>query len=127
MAKSVTAGASYFVIVFAFGFVLGTVRTILVAPQLGELVAVLMELPIILTLSWLTCGWIVSKIELSRAFSVRVIMSVTAFSFLMIAEISLSVFAFGNDLSEHFATLASTVGAIGLLGQMAFAAMPLFR
>lgn len=54
-------------------------------------------------------------------------MGAVAFALLMTAEIGLSVFAFGNDVSSHFAEMASTAGAIGLLGQLAFAAMPLFR
>ena len=127
MARSLTAGAAYFAIVFAIGFVLGTIRTLWVSSHIGELRAVIIELPIILAASWLVCGWIISRTSLSYKLAERAIMGAVAFALLMTAEISLSVFAFGNDWSEHLAKIASTVGAIGLLGQLTFAAMPLFR
>ena len=48
---SVAAGALYFAIVFALGFVLGTIRTVLVqdAPGAGRLPGVLVELPIVVS------------------------------------------------------------------------------
>ena len=127
MARSVTAGAAYFAVVFTIGFVLGTIRTLWVSPQFGELLAVLIELPIILAASWLVCDWVISRTGLNRKLTERAIMGAVAFALLMTAEIGLSVFIFGNDLSAHLSEFASKVGAVGLFGQLAFAAMPLFR
>jgi len=42
---------AYFLPVFALGFVLGTVRTLWLAPMLGELAAVAAELPVMLAAS----------------------------------------------------------------------------
>jgi hypothetical protein len=52
-ARAVLAGAAYAGIVFAGGFVLGTIRVLALSPRL--LPAVQLELPIMLALSWTTC------------------------------------------------------------------------
>jgi uncharacterized membrane protein len=46
------ARAMYFVVVFSIAFVLGTIRVLLVAPRLGETIAVMIEAPLILAVSW---------------------------------------------------------------------------
>ena len=61
--NSLIAGLAYFAIVFALGFVLGLVRVPFLVPRVGETTAVLIELPIILTLAWLTCRRLVSSLE----------------------------------------------------------------
>jgi hypothetical protein len=52
-----SAVVAYFGIVYALGFALGTVRVLAVAPRIGELPAVLLEAPIMLAASWVTCRW----------------------------------------------------------------------
>ncbi|MEL7429628.1 MAG: hypothetical protein AAFN43_06475 [Pseudomonadota bacterium] len=49
--NTIFAGAAYFAIVFAAGFILGAARTFLLAPVAGEMLAVLVELPFILAVS----------------------------------------------------------------------------
>jgi hypothetical protein len=39
------AGALYAIIVFLIGFILGSIRVLLVAPRLGETIAVIIEAP----------------------------------------------------------------------------------
>ena len=46
MQKSILAGVVYFGCVFAAGFALGVLRTVLVVAVVGETVAVALELPI---------------------------------------------------------------------------------
>jgi hypothetical protein len=55
------AGAVYFTIVFAVGFLLGTVRVLVLVPRVGETAAVMIELPIILAASWITCRWLIAR------------------------------------------------------------------
>ena len=46
------AGATYAVSVFVVGFALGTLRVLVVAPRLGDTVAVTLEAPVMLLASW---------------------------------------------------------------------------
>ena len=55
------AGAAYFAIVFAVGFVLGALRVTFLAPAVGPLPAVALELPVMLAASWWTCGWLMRR------------------------------------------------------------------
>ena len=51
------AGIAYTVGVFAFAFAVGTIRVTLVAPRLGTLLAVVLEAPIVLAVSWRVSLW----------------------------------------------------------------------
>ncbi len=118
------AGIAYFAIVFAIGFVLGTIRTLWLAPAVGPTSAVLVELPLILTVSAVAARWIVQRWQLATsgaAFGAGAV----AFALLMAAEAGLAVFAFGIGLSAWAASLATVPGVIGLAGQLGFALMPL--
>jgi hypothetical protein len=46
------AGFAYALGVFVFAFAVGTIRVTLVAPLLGKLLAVIIEAPIVLAVSW---------------------------------------------------------------------------
>ncbi len=127
MAIAVTAGALYFALIFALGFALGTVRVLILAPSLGTLISTLIELPVILGASWLACGWLVNAFRVPSRLTPRLIMGATAFGLLMIAEAGLSIAVFGETLSSHLAAYGSPDKALGLAGQILFAAFPLIR
>ena len=55
--KLLRAAIVYWAMVFALGFVLGTIRVIWVIPLVGLMPATLLELPIILAASWAASGW----------------------------------------------------------------------
>ncbi len=61
MLVQLRAAAEYFAIVFSAGFVLGAFRTFVVAPRTGELLATLIELPIMLVIAWFACRWIMRR------------------------------------------------------------------
>ena len=64
MFRATKAGALYAIIVFVIGFILGTIRVLLVAPRLGETTAVIIEAPIMLAASWFSAAgvWIGSML-----------------------------------------------------------------
>jgi hypothetical protein len=127
MKTALKAAVAYFLIVFAVGFVLGTVRVLLVIPRVGPSAAVLMEAPILLSASWIVCGWLVRRLRVPRAWSARFAMGGTAFVLLMGAELSLSVYVFGHSAAEHFEAYLTVHEVIGLAAQLAFASFPLFQ
>ena len=53
------AGALYFALVFGAGFVLGTIRTLWVAPRVGMRIAELMETPNMLVVIIVAARWII--------------------------------------------------------------------
>lgn len=115
----------YFVIVFAIGFVLGTIRTLALAPSLGEVRAVLIELPIMLTASWLVCGWLLKRTPLRASDAAA--MGASALALLLLAEAALSIMAFGRTPLEHLALYAQPAHVLGLIGQVLFGAFPSIR
>src|SRR6202011_5564703 len=106
------------------GFLLGTLRVLVVAPQLGEPLAVVIELPLMLATSWLACGWIIHRSSLPGALSPRLVMGGVAFALLMVAELGVSVFAFGRTVVQHFETYQTGESLLGLLSQIAFGLFP---
>ena len=121
------AGTIYFAIVFAVGFALGAVRVFFVIPQIGETGGVLIELPVILVVSWWVCGAVLRRYHVPQQMGQRAVMGVVSFTLLMGAELALAVSAFGRSPAEFADGLATPAGAIGLMGQIAFALFPLMR
>jgi ABC-type uncharacterized transport system permease subunit len=116
------AGLVYFAIVYAAGFALGTLRVLVVAPAIGASAAVLVELPIMLAVSWIACGFVLQRVAAARAT-----MAATAFVLLLAAEIGTGVFAFGQTPEAAIARMFAAENWLGLAGQLLFVAFPLLR
>lgn len=125
MGRVLKAAAAYFALVFAAGFVLGTLRTLWLAPALGPVLAVAAELPVMLGLSWLACGRVLRRTPLPVAEAAA--MGGLAFVLLLLAEAELSTALGGLTLRQHVALYAEPANQLGLAGQLAFAAFPLVR
>ncbi len=122
MKRILLTGTVYVALVFAAGFVLGVLRTLVLAPLLGELGAVLVELPVILTVAWLVCARILGRWpQLPPAAAA---MGGLAFLLLMLAETGLSTLLAGRSMAEHLALYAQLPHQVGLAGQLAFAVFP---
>lgn len=120
--RVVLAGSAYVAAVFAAGFVLGVLRTLVLMPLLGALAAVLVELPLILTIAWLVCTRILMRWPLLPTSALG--MGAIAFLLLMGAEAGLSMLLAGRNLSEHLALYSQLPHQLGLAGQLAFALIP---
>lgn len=127
MRKAVVAGILYFAVVFALAFAIGAVRVLLVAPRLGETLAVLLELPVVLAASWTCCGVLVTRLAVSPRLGERMMMGGLAFVILQAAEALLAILAFGRTPTLYLAGFTTLAGLIGLAGQVAFALIPLVR
>ncbi|GGK32768.1 hypothetical protein [Salinarimonas ramus] len=125
MGRALLAGCAYFALVFAAGFALGVVRSLFLAPALGHVGAVLVELPVILAVAWLAARWTVRRLAVPSALGMRAAMGALAFALLMVAELTLSVHLLGRTPGQHWAAYATLPAQLGLAGQVAFAAMPL--
>ncbi len=125
--RSLTAGLAYFVIVFVIGFVLGLIRVLFLFPLFGDLTAVLIELPIILTFAWLICRKLVSSMNVPLTIDSRSVMGGLALVLLLIAELVLSTIVFGNSIIDHLQSYLSLPHALGLAGQIAFGLFPMIQ
>ncbi len=118
----ILAALRYVAIIFALGFLLGTARTLVVVPQTGATIAVLIELPFMLAASGLLASRIVRR---ARFPAVRALgMGALAFALLMAAEALLAFVLTGQPLASWLADLIRTPGWIGLAGQVAFGLFP---
>jgi hypothetical protein len=121
-----TAGALYASIVFSIGFILGTIRVLLLAPRLGETIAVILEAPLMLAASWFVCRWCVDRLNVRRTVPARSLMGLVAFLVLVSAETGLGT-VLGRSLVDQLAAYGSAAGAIGLTAQVIFAMFPVIQ
>ena len=122
------AALRYFLIVFAAGFVFGTIRTLSIddTPD-ARLMAVAIELPAILLVSWLASAHATKRYNVPSTSATRLAVGGTAFILLMLAELLLDLGLAGRTVTEHFAAYAETSHQLGLAGQVAFALFPLIQ
>jgi hypothetical protein len=117
------AAISYVAAVFGVGFVLGTVRVLVLVPRWGELAAVAAETPLMLAASWVVARAVLRRWPLPPGRE-RLLMGVIALALLIALEFALSVAAFGRPAAEFFDKLATAPGALGLAMQMVFGLIP---
>ena len=123
--RSLAAAAAYVFIVFSVAFALGTVRTLVVAPRVGDVIAVLIETPLILIVSWRAAGWVVRRFSIPADLRARLTMGIVAFVLLMTVETALGLGLFDRSLSQQLAAYRTLAGAMGLLAQIIFGIIPL--
>lgn len=123
--RAAVAGILYFALVFAAGAVLGVVRRLAVEAGLDMTAAVLIELPVMLALSWWTCRWLLSRLAVPGDMTSRLVMGWLAFVLLMAAELALTLVALGGTFASHLAAYRAPAALVGLAGQLAFALIPL--
>ena len=121
------ASLAYFACVFAAGFLLGTLRVLVLERLTGPVPATLVEVPVMLVLSWLAAGFVLHRFAPGSPAGPRLAIGLLALAFLLLAEVAVSILAFGRTPGEHFALYGDVAPRIGLVGQLAFALIPLLR
>lgn len=122
---TVRAALLYFALVFAAGFVLGPIRVIWVIPHLGERIAELIEMPVMLGVIAAAAKWTVRRYDLTRASFQRVMAGCLALAFLVVAELSIVLYVRGLSIREYLAMRDPVAGAVYYLMLGVFAIMPL--
>ena len=105
-------GILYFALVFGAGFVLGTIRTILVVPRVGTTMAELMETPIMLVVTIVAARWTIRRLAVPPTGSSRLGMGCIALGFLLAAEFALVIWLRGMSIPEYFASRDPVAGTV---------------
>ncbi|MBC7637827.1 MAG: hypothetical protein H7251_19755 [Acetobacteraceae bacterium] len=126
MKSAVFAGTVYFLILFAVGFVMGTIRVLVVAPRTGALAATLVELPVMLVAGWYFCRWAIRRWQVPPLMPTRWIMALWFLALLLIFETFLGATLFGRTAAEQWVALTTLEGLLGMTAQVATALLPLF-
>jgi hypothetical protein len=121
---SLKAGTTYFACVFAVGFVLGPIRELWVIPRLGRVLAILAESVVMLGVSVFFARRVLHWFAVPKRLGIRVGVGVIAFGLLQIAEVILAFWLRGQNPQQYVASFWSVPGAISLLVQLAFGAIP---
>lgn len=114
----------YFLIVFSLAFIFGILRTLFLLPWTGPLVAVLIEIPFVIYVSF----FVAKKLLHSSALDARKVLvaGLLSFTYLMIAEYIMFLYFQSGDLQQYVLQLLTPHGFIGLLAQILFAFIPFF-
>jgi hypothetical protein len=126
LTRILKAGALYFVLVFGAGFALGIIRTLWIAPRIGLRIAELIEMPIMLGITFLAARWVVRRLSVPSKAASRLAMGLIALGLLCAAEITVVLRLQGLTLREYVTSRDPVSGIVYLASLALLALMPLF-
>ena len=118
------AAVLYFLLVFGAGFVLGTVRVLLLVPLLGERTAELLEMPLMLIVTVVAARWIIRQKMDDHRLPATLAVGFIALGILLIAELVVGMRLRGMSTAEVFLDRDPVSGAAYYASLVFFAAMP---
>ena len=119
-----TPALAYFLIVFGAGFLLGTIRVLLILPVLGERVAELLEMPFMLIFIVLAARWIDRRFLMGEDDRGRIVVGVLATALVLSAEFILGIALRGMTPRDVLFARDPVSGAAYYLSLLLFAVMP---
>ena len=120
----IEAAALYFAIVFATGFVLGSVRELWAVPRFGQRIAELIEEPIMLVAVVFAARWTVRRFRVSLETTKRLGMGFIALGFLLGAELLVVLGLRSLSVAQYIKSRDPVSGIVYLLMLGVFALMP---
>lgn len=106
---------------------LGTGRVLLLASAPGEVTAVLLEVPVMLSRSLLVARWLIRAWPGLAGARPRRAMGAAAPGFLLAAETVLAVWDLGQSITDWQSGLRGPPGLPGRAGPVVFGPIPLIR
>lgn len=129
--RIIWASVRYWLMAFGAGFVLGAARVLALEPWLrrsfmerSELVAVAIEGPLMLAISWMAARLVLWRGD----WSIRQALAVgwLAWLLLQISELALAL-SMGGSATAYLAKLQTAAGLLGVVLQIVFALIPAIR
>jgi hypothetical protein len=123
--RALKAGLLYFALVFAVGFVLGTIRVLWLVPRMGQRAAELLEMPIMLMVVFLAGRWVVRKLALPPDARSRLTMGMVAAALLLLVELTVVLRVQGMTFADYVAKRDPVAATAYYLSLAFFALLPL--
>jgi len=124
MTSVIRLAVTYFAIVFAVGFALGTVRVLWLVPALGERWAELSEMPFMWLASYLTARYLLRRSRGSLGWADALWAGLLALVLLLAVEFTVVLGLRGLTLSDYLASRDGVSGAAYVISLLAYAFMP---
>jgi hypothetical protein len=118
------AGAVYFLLLFAVGWVLGPIRELWAVPRFGRLTALLFEAVIMLITMVVSARWVMRRFNVPQTFGSTIPMGLVALGILPPAEIAGVVWVRALSLRNILRASMTAPGVISAVIFLLFAAMP---
>lgn len=125
MIAAAIAAIGYFLSVFAFGVAFGSVRELLVEPEVGDVAAVLLELPFFLAACSVASKMLIDRLPSLKSISAALTMGLLAFALLLATEIWLALWMPGLTIGDWLAQYRHAAPLLELAGQLLAAFIPL--
>ena len=120
------AGVLYFALVFAVGFVLGTIRTLWVVPRLGSRTAELIEAPIMLGVSIFSARYLIRRLLFPATWLRRLASGAVALALMLVAEFGFVLWVRGLTIQQYLLTRDPISGTVYFMTLGVFAVIPVF-
>lgn len=117
-------GLVYFALVFAAGFVLGTIRVLVLEPRLGSRLAELIEIPVMLFVIYGAAKYVIGKLPASDSRSPGLIVGLTGLALLLLCEFTLVLALRGMTPDQYFASRDPLAFGAYLVSLALFGLMP---
>ncbi|HWD50362.1 MAG TPA: hypothetical protein VG309_10560 [Rhizomicrobium sp.] len=125
--RAALAGIIYALVVFAAGIVVTLIRLGFLQPEIGPTFASIMELPVILALSWFVSQEVINFQRLGGDVIARIAMGVVGFILLILCEFLLANVLFQKSPGMYVASLLVWPGVLGFIGEIVFAVIPILQ
>lgn len=122
--QALKPGLVYFLLVFGTGFVLGTVRVLLVVPLVDHRTAELLEMPLMLLATVLAARWTIRRFPEPRTSSARLSIGGIALGLMLAGELAVGIELRGMTASEVILNRDPVAGTAYYVSLILFAIMP---
>jgi hypothetical protein len=122
--QALRPGLVYFLLVFGTGFVLGTVRVLLIVPLVGHRTAELLEMPLMLSATVLAARWITRRFPEPYSSAGGLAIGGIALGLMLTGEMAVGVGLRGMTAPEIILNRDPVSGTTYYLSLLLFAAMP---
>ncbi len=123
--QTLKGGSLYFILVFATGFALGTVRTLWIVPLFGTRKAELMEAPVMLVAIVFSARWVDRRLTLPHTWAPLLGVGLIALGLLLLAEFTVVLWIRDITIAQYLAGRDPVAGTVYLALLAFLALMPI--